>query len=35
MHFHREVKLYVSDRATIGAVSGATPIPFSGDEPPP
>jgi hypothetical protein len=35
MHFHRKVKLYVSDRATIGAVSGATPIPFSGDEPPP
>jgi hypothetical protein len=34
MRFHREVKLYVSDKATIGAVSGATPIAFSGDEPP-
>jgi hypothetical protein len=28
------VKLYVSDKATIGAVSGATPISFSGDQPP-
>lgn len=35
MRFHRQVKLYVSDKATIGAVSGATPIRFSGDAPPP
>jgi predicted acyltransferase (DUF342 family) len=35
MRFHREVKLYVSDKATIGAVNGATPIAFSGEEPPP
>jgi DUF4097 and DUF4098 domain-containing protein YvlB len=32
--FERKVKLYVSDKATIGAVTGATPIPFSGDNPP-
>jgi hypothetical protein len=35
MRFRRQVKLFVSDRATIGAVSGATAIPFSGNEPPP
>lgn len=34
LRFEREVKLYVSDRATIGPVTGATPIPFSGDTPP-
>ena len=34
LRFEREVKLYVSDRATIGAVTGATPIPFAGDKPP-
>jgi hypothetical protein len=34
LRFEREVQLYVSDRATIGTVSGATPIPFSGDKPP-
>lgn len=34
LEFDREVKLYVSDRATIGAVKGATPIAFSGDQPP-
>jgi DUF4097 and DUF4098 domain-containing protein YvlB len=34
LKFEREVKLYVSDRATIGEVSGATPIKFAGDEPP-
>jgi hypothetical protein len=28
------VELYVSDRATIGTVVGATPIPFSGETPP-
>lgn len=31
--FERKVKLYVSDKATIGTVTGATPIPFSGDKP--
>ena len=30
MKFEREVKLYVSDSATIGEVTGATPIKFSG-----
>lgn len=34
MKFEREVKLYVSDSATIGEVIGATPIKFSGDRPP-
>ena len=34
LRFERKVQLYVSDRATIGVVSGATPIPFSGDTPP-
>ena len=34
LKFEREVKLYVSDRATIGTVEGATPIKFSGDRPP-
>jgi hypothetical protein len=33
MIFEREVRLYVSDRATIGAVQGATPTKFSGDQP--
>jgi len=32
--FDREVKLYVSDRATIGEVTGATPVTFSGNRPP-
>lgn len=32
--FDREVKLYVSDKATIGPVTGATAIPFSGDTAP-
>ena len=32
--FERPVELYVSDRATIGTVEGATPIKFSGDHPP-
>lgn len=32
--FERPVQLYVSDRATIGRVEGATPIRFSGDRPP-
>ena len=34
LNFEREVKLYVSERATIGAVTGATPIRFSGESPP-
>lgn len=34
LRFERTVKLYVSDKATIGTVVGATPIPFSGDNPP-
>jgi len=34
LNFEREVELYVSDRATIGPVEGATPIKFSGDRPP-
>jgi cytoskeletal protein CcmA (bactofilin family) len=34
LHFERKVVLYVSDRATIGAVDGAQPIKFSGDHPP-
>jgi hypothetical protein len=34
MHFEREVALYVSDRATIGPISGAKANRFSGDVPP-
>jgi len=34
LRFGREVRLYVSNRARIGPVSGATPISFSGDQPP-
>lgn len=34
LEFEREVKLYVSDRATIGKVTGATPVAFTGDAPP-
>lgn len=34
LRFERAVKLFVSDRATIGTVSGATPITFTGDTPP-
>jgi DUF4097 and DUF4098 domain-containing protein YvlB len=34
LHFEREVALYVSDTATIGPVTGATPIKFSGPNPP-
>jgi DUF4097 and DUF4098 domain-containing protein YvlB len=34
MRFERKVKLYVSDKATIGTVTGATPVAFSGDNPP-
>jgi cytoskeletal protein CcmA (bactofilin family) len=34
MRFERAVKLYVSDRAKIGAVEGAEVVKFSGDHPP-
>jgi hypothetical protein len=34
LRFERKVLLYVSDRATIGPVTGATAIPFTGDSPP-
>ena len=34
LRFERKVKLYVSDKATIGNVIGATAVPFSGDSPP-
>jgi hypothetical protein len=34
LRFERKVKLYVSDKATIGTVIGATPVPFSGETPP-
>ena len=33
LNFERDVDLYVSDHATIGTVTGATPIRFSGDRP--
>ncbi len=32
--FKREVQLYVSDKATIGPVAGATAVVFAGDKPP-
>ena len=34
LRFERPVKLFVSDKATIGTVTGAAPIPFTGDAPP-
>jgi hypothetical protein len=33
LRFEREVELYVSERATIGAVEGATPVRFAGERP--
>jgi cytoskeletal protein CcmA (bactofilin family) len=33
LRFKQEVQLYVSERATIGAVEGATPVLFAGDLP--
>jgi hypothetical protein len=33
LRFERAVMLYVSDRATIGSISGATPIRFTGEQP--
>jgi hypothetical protein len=34
LRFERAVQLYVSDKATVGTVTGATPISFTGDTPP-
>jgi autotransporter-associated beta strand protein len=34
LRFERTVKLYVSDKATIGTVTGATAVPFTGDTAP-
>ena len=34
LRFERTVQLFVSDKATIGTVVGATPIPFTGETPP-
>jgi cytoskeletal protein CcmA (bactofilin family) len=34
LRFERPVQLFVSDKATIGTVTGATPIPFTGESPP-
>ena len=34
LRFEHPVQLFVSDKATIGTVTGATPIPFTGDTPP-
>jgi DUF4097 and DUF4098 domain-containing protein YvlB len=34
LRFEREVQLYVSDKATIGPVTGATVVRFAGDRPP-
>jgi DUF4097 and DUF4098 domain-containing protein YvlB len=34
LRFERTVRLFVSDKATIGTVTGATPIPFTGEIPP-
>jgi hypothetical protein len=35
LQFDREVRLYVSDRATVGQISGASAVRFSGDQPQP
>ena len=34
LRFDREVQLYVSDQATVGPISGATAVKFSGEHPP-
>jgi hypothetical protein len=34
LRFERTVQLFVSDKATIGTLTGATPIPFTGETPP-
>ena len=33
LKFEREVKLYVSDKAHVGRIVGATPVKFSGEQP--
>ena len=33
LRFEHEVRLFVSDRATVGRIEGATPVKFSGDRP--
>ena len=33
LKFERQVKLYVSDKAHVGQIVGATPVKFTGDEP--
>jgi hypothetical protein len=35
LRFERTVRLFISDQATVGTVTGATPISFSGETPPP
>ena len=35
LRFERTVQLFISDKATVGAVTGATAISFSGETPPP
>jgi len=34
LRFDREVQLYVSDKATVGPITGASAVKFSGDRPP-
>lgn len=34
LRFDREVHLYVSDKATVGPITGASAVKFSGDQPP-
>lgn len=34
LRFEREVQLYVSDKATIGPITGASPVRYSGEKPP-
>jgi DUF4097 and DUF4098 domain-containing protein YvlB len=34
LRFDREVRLYVSDKATTGQITGASPVRFTGDHPP-
>jgi DUF4097 and DUF4098 domain-containing protein YvlB len=34
LRFERPVQLYISDKATVGPITGATPVRFSGDNPP-
>jgi hypothetical protein len=34
LNFERKVLLYVSDKATVGPVQGATAVKYSGERPP-